>query len=55
MSTFTTTVEGATLAEIEEAADAELSRFFDGEPVWCPCPGFVAMSPEEWLGWRLTR
>ena len=31
MSTFTTTVEGATLAEIEEAAYEELSRFFDAE------------------------
>jgi hypothetical protein len=28
MSTFTTTVEGSTLAEIEEAADDEVARFF---------------------------
>ena len=31
MSSFTTTVEGGTLAEIEEAAYTELSRFFDAE------------------------
>jgi hypothetical protein len=30
MNTFTTTVEGGTLAEVEEAAKAEVSRFFAG-------------------------
>jgi hypothetical protein len=30
VSTFFTTVEGSTLAEIEKAADAEVSRFFAG-------------------------
>ena len=53
MSTFTTTVEGSTFAEIEEAADAEVSRFFVGYSLRDPEAGrgremVLDISPHIW-------